>query len=273
MIAIDANNLLGTHDILFITIDALRYDVAAEAWEDSRIPNLAKLLPSDGWELRHTPGNFTYSAHQAFFAGFLPTPAKPGRHTRLFALEFAGSETTAEQTCVLSTHSIVTGLADRGYATICIGGVGFFNKENQLGRVLPDLFQESHWHPQFGVTDPDSTENQVQAAVNLLHRLPDVQRCFLFLNVSATHQPNCCYVAGATEDSPATQLAALAYVDQQLPILFSTMQRRAPVLCIICSDHGTAYGEDGFVGHRLSHPTVWNVPYMECVLPQIREIS
>lgn len=32
-------------------------------------------------------------------------------------------------------------------------------------------------------------------------------------------------------------------------------------------DRGTAYGEDDYRGHRLSHPVVWNVPYGEFVLP------
>ena len=43
---------------------------------------------------------------------------------------------------------------------------------------------------------------------------------------------------------------------------------RAPVLAIVCSDHGTAYGEDGYRGHRLAHPVVWTVPYAEFVLPR-----
>ena len=34
----------------------------------------------------------------------------------------------------------------------------------------------------------------------------------------------------------------------------------------MCSDHGTAYGEDGYWGHRLSHPVVWTVPYAEFAL-------
>ena len=36
---------------------------------------------------------------------------------------------------------------------------------------------------------------------------------------------------------------------------------------VICSDHGTAYGEDGYTGHRLAHPVVWEVPYAEFILP------
>ena len=31
--------------------------------------------------------------------------------------------------------------------------------------------------------------------------------------------------------------------------------------------HGTAYGEDGFTGHRLGHEVVWTVPYAQFVLP------
>ena len=98
---LDMNNIVGTHDIVLITLDALRYDVACEALEQGRTPNFATLLPSGGWEKRHTPGSFTWAAHWSFFAGFLPTPARPGRHPRLFAAKFHGSETTAAQTCAL----------------------------------------------------------------------------------------------------------------------------------------------------------------------------
>ena len=45
-------------------------------WDAGRTPHLTRLLPR-GWEERHSPGSFTYAAHQAFFAGFLPTPARP----------------------------------------------------------------------------------------------------------------------------------------------------------------------------------------------------
>jgi hypothetical protein len=226
-------------------------------------------LPGGVWEKRHSPGNFTLAAHQAFFAGFLPTPVAPGKHARLFAVRFPGSETTADTTCIFDAPDIVAGLAGRGYHTACIGGVGFFNKQSPLGRVLPGLFAESHWGPHLGVTDPRSTENQVALAEDVLGRLPRQRRLFLFVNVSAIHQPNCIFTTGATADSRATQAAALAYVDGHLPRLFAACQRRAPVLCILCSDHGTAYGEDGFRGHRLGHPVVWTVPYAEFVLPEV----
>src|SRR4051812_22459437 len=161
-----------------MTLDTLRCDVARAALAEGRTPNLAAVLPEGGWEARHSPGNFTYAAHHAFFAGFLPTPAEPGRHPRLFAARFEGSETTGPETCVFDAPDIVSGLSSRGYHTACIGGVGFFNPESPLGGVLPGLFAESHWSPALGVTDPRSTENQVRLAAAILERLPKERRLF-----------------------------------------------------------------------------------------------
>lgn len=259
------NHVVGTHDIALVTLDTLRLDVAEACMAEGRTPNLARHLGA--WEPRHAPGSFTWASHQAFFAGFLPTPARPGRHARRFALRFEGSETTSPETCALDAPDLVTGLRDRGYHAICVGGVGFFNKQNPLGRVLPGLFDESHWDRSLGVTDPRSTENQVALAAARLAAIPRERRVFLFLNVSALHQPNHFYLDGATEDSRASHAAALSYVDRALGPLFDALAARAPTFGIVCSDHGTAYGEDGYVGHRLAHPVVWNVPYGEFILP------
>jgi hypothetical protein len=128
------------------------------------------------------------------------------------------------------------------------------------------MFRESHWNPSLGVTDRHSTENQVKLAIHILESIPNHQRIFLFINISALHQPNCIFSPNATTDSPTTQGIALSYVDRHLAKLFTTMKKRAPTNCIICSDHGTAYGEDHYTGHRLSHPVIWNVPYAEFVL-------
>src|SRR5262245_46809942 len=122
---IDAARCIGSHDVLLVTLDTLRYDVARDELAAGRTPNLAAILPGGYWEQRHSPATFTFAAHQAFFAGFLPTPIAPGRHARLFAACFPGSETTAAQTCVFDAPDIVTGLAARGYHTLCIGGRGF----------------------------------------------------------------------------------------------------------------------------------------------------
>ena len=264
---LNARELVGTADILFITLDTLRFDVARDTLAAGQTPNLAEVLPRGGWEKRHSPASFTYAAHQSFFAGFLPTPIEPGLHRRLFAARFEGSTTVTNETCVFDETDIVKGLSKLGYRTICIGGVGFFNKQTSLGMVLPGLFDESYWDENLSVIDPRSTENQVNLALELLGKIPKERRVFLFINISALHQPNCIFLPGAESDSIKSHAAALSYVDSQLPPLFRAMQRRAPVMVIICSDHGTAYGEDGYVGHRVAHEVVWTVPYAEFVLP------
>ncbi|MGH1397155.1 MAG: STM4013/SEN3800 family hydrolase [Trichormus sp.] len=263
---LDMNQIVGTHDILFITFDTLRYDVAVELLAQRRTPNLAAVLPQTGWEERHSPGNFTYAAHHAFFAGFLPTPINPGIHPRLFALGFEGSTTTTEETCVLEGSNIVNGLAAKGYHTVCIGGVGFFNKLNPLGNVLPSFFAESHWSKELGVTNPNSTENQIKLATKIITETPQNQRLFLFINISALHQPNYFYLPGATTDSITSHAAALEYVDKHLNKLWEALKKRAPTFCILSSDHGTTYGENGYTGHRLSHPKVWTVPYAQFII-------
>jgi hypothetical protein len=263
---LDANALIGSHDVLFVVFDTLRFDVAQTCLREGRTPNLAALLLPDGWERRHSPATFTYAAHQAFFAGFLPTPPTPGQHERLFATRFDGSLTTGPRTRVFDQANIVAGLAACGYHSCCIGGVGFFNRRTALACVLPDLFAESHWSEAMGVASLSSTAHQVDLAIERMQTLPAERRLFLFLNVSALHQPNRGYLPGATEDSVASQQAALAYVDAELGRLVAAQRQRAPALCILCSDHGTCYGEDGYQGHRVAHPKVWEVPYAECVL-------
>lgn len=260
----DMNLIVGSHHILFITLDALRYDAAASALQQGQTPNLQKILPITGWECRHTPGNFTYPAHQAFFSGFLPTPTDNARSPRLFATRFIGSETTTESTFVFDQADIVSGLRAEGYHTICIGGVGFFNKKTSLSRVLPDMFDESHWQESFGVTDKNSAKNQFEFAAQLLQKHAE-EKTFLFINVSAIHQPNYFYSKASGPDDLQSHQAALAEVDRHLPSLLGAYRNIGRVFGIICSDHGTAYGEDGYTGHRLNHETVLNVPYMEFV--------
>ncbi len=262
----DMNGTIGSHDLIWVVIDALRHDVADHEMRAGNTPNLAALFPG-GWEKRHTPGNFTFPAHQAFFAGFLPTPADPAAdRQRLFAARFSGSETAGPGTVLFDEADVVHGLAARGYHTLCIGGVGFFNRLTALSRVLPDYFSESHWSRETGVTHPDSARVQFELAARRLAEIPGTQKVFLFLNLSAVHQPNCHYLPDATVDSLESHAAALRYVDQQFPILLEALRRRGPAHLLTFSDHGTLYGEDGFTGHRFGHPDIFTVPYASALL-------
>lgn len=261
------NQIVGRANVLFVTLDCLRYDVACRALGGGRTPHLATVLPASGWERRESPGTFTLPAHLAFFHGFLPTPADPGPHPRLFALEFEGSLTIAPSTYVFrDVADVIRGFAALGYRTFCVGGTGFFNKRNPLGRVLPGFFQESVWSPELGVAARESAAAQVRAALDWLAGRPRRQKVLVFVNVAATHPPHAFYLSGADRDSPESQLEALAYVDSQLPPLLDEMRRRGECFCLFLSDHGEAHGEDGRFGHRLAHPTVTTVPYAHFLL-------
>ncbi|CAO0827198.1 hypothetical protein SMICM17S_10753 [Streptomyces microflavus] len=45
--------VVGSHDLLLVTLDTLRHDVAVELAAAGRIPNLARQLPGGVWEKRH----------------------------------------------------------------------------------------------------------------------------------------------------------------------------------------------------------------------------
>ena len=265
---VNFNQIVGSHDILLVTLDTLRFDVAQGEFQNGGLPHLSPYLGPNGWDRRHSPGSFTFAAHQAFFAGFLPTPFEPENALtpRLFAAQFEGSATTTTNTWVYQQADVVSALSARGYHTFCIGGVGFFNLKNELSRVLPGLFSEAHWNPEFGVTHPESTQNQVDHALKRLAATPSEQNIFLFLNVSALHQPNNIFSDPNQPDSAVSQAAALRYAEVHLVRLIQAMVQRNPVFVILCSDHGTAYGEDGYTGHRLAHPVVWDVPYRHFVV-------
>ncbi|HEX5443981.1 MAG TPA: STM4013/SEN3800 family hydrolase [Pirellulales bacterium] len=250
-------------DIVLITFDALRFDVADAAWREGRTPVLREAIPQ-GWQPRHTPGSFTYAAHAAFFAGFWPTPTAPGAHTRPFALNSPESHSNGPDTLRLPGDNLVTGLRARGFETVCVGGVGFFNPATPLGAVFPGYFERSYWLPEFSVTELHSARAQVRQACACIAECFLDRPLFLFLNISATHPPTHGYVRGACCDSVETQTAALEYVDRQLPPLFASLiDRGRGGVAYLMSDHGTLFGEDGWTGHRVGHPVVWTVPYAE----------
>ncbi len=259
------NDIVGSCDIALITLDTLRFDVTVEAMSAGETRNFARYL-SKGWGKRHSPASFTYAAHAAFFAGFLPTPSYPGPHSRLFALTFAGSETIDENTAVFDAPDIFSGLSHADYHTLCVGGVGFFNLQNPLSKTLPSLFAERHWETSYGVTNPHSLEAQTQRCATSLASLPKDKLAFTFINVSAMHQPNCHYLPEAKQDTIESHRAALRYVDQQLPALIETLTARRDCFVIFTSDHGTRYGDGGYTGHRLAHEAVWTVPYAHALL-------
>lgn len=264
---IDMNQIVGSHHILFICLDTLRYDVAVQEQEAQGTPVLNRY---GRWRKCQAPGNFTYPSHQAMFAGFFPidegiTDMK--KREKLFFSEDIGMGRKAPEGAFhFKGPNIIKGLEREGYATYCIGGVSFFDKRTDIGKVMPSYFQYSYWNPSFGCKVKESATHQIDLAIRKLATVPQEQKILLYLNISALHYPNYFYVPGEKKDSVATQAAALRYVDAELGRLFEVFRAKGDTFVICCSDHGTCYGEDGVLYHGVNHPIVNTVPYKHFIL-------
>ncbi len=262
-ISVDMKQVVGKQDILFICLDTLRYDAARMEEEAGGTPVLNQF---GSWERRQAPGNFTYPSHHAMFAGFLPcrfdAKSLADREMLFFPKQIGMGNKVPEGAFGYSGSTVMEGLRKAGYDTWCVGGVAFFDKRTDLGRVFPGYFEKSYWNPSFACPVKESTKNQVDFILGKLAKADEERRLFLYLNVDAIHYPNYFYLEGARQDSLESHRAALRYVDGELGRLFDGWKkRRKEAFVICCSDHGTCYGEDGCQFHGINHPVVNEIPY------------
>ena len=261
--SVDMTKVVGNCDILFVCLDTLRYDAAIAEEQGGGTPVLNRY---GAWEKRQAPGNFTYPSHHAIFAGFLPFKDEArsiGEQEMLFFPKSIGmGKKTPKGAYGFDAANLVEGLHADGYDTWCVGGVAFFDKRSALGRVFPSFFEKSYWNPSFSCPVKESAGNQVDFILNRLEQNADPRRIYLYLNVCAIHYPNYFYLEQEKNDSLVTHRAALRYVDSQLGRLFDGWKEKRGETFVVCfSDHGTCYGEDGYVFHGVNHPVVSTVPY------------
>lgn len=260
-------NIIGSHNILFVCIDSLRFDAAYEEEAEGGTPVLNRY---GKWRKCQSPGNFTYPSHQAMFAGFLPIDTEikeMKKREKLFFSKDIGMGRKAPDGAFLFSHPTwVEELADMGYETYCIGGLSFFDKRTGIGKVMPSYFRHSYWNPSFGCKVKNSTGNQVDFALKKISQEDASKKIMMYINISAVHYPNYFYVEGASHDSLESHKAALRYVDSQLGKLFDGFAKKGDTFVICCSDHGTCYGEDGVWNHGINHPVVNTVPYKHFII-------
>lgn len=265
-VTIDMREVIGTHNILFLCLDTLRYDVAKECEEKNLTTNINKY---GIWEKRHAPGNFTYPSHHAMFSGFFPSPVEPisiyEREYLFFPKKIGISNIVPETSFAFEGGTIMEGLKKINYASHCIGGVAFFDKRSDIGRVLPSLFDKSYWRPNFACGVKESFENQIKLIRKIVKE--EEKKFFMYVNVDSIHYPNYFYVdEKLKKDNIKTHKAALEYVDSKIEDLFDIFREKGDTLVILCSDHGTCYGEEGYHFHCLSHEVVHTVPYKHFIL-------
>lgn len=200
------------------------------------------------------------------FAGFLPCRYEAknvaDRELLFFPSSIGLGKKAPKGAYGFQGRTVMEGLARDGYDTWCVGGVSFFDKRSDLGKVFPSYFQKSYWNPSFSCPVKDSTKNQVDFLLRKISKADPKQKIFLYLNVDAIHYPNYFYLEEASKDCIESHAAALRYVDGELGRLFREWkEQRGSAFVICCSDHGTCYGEDGCQFHGFNHPIVNTVPY------------
>jgi hypothetical protein len=253
---------------LLLTFDSCRYDVMRDAKTPVLDRYASEVLAGQ------TPANFTYAAHHAFFAGMLPHVAESRPYYNRFVRQLFGlakvgeGELVAERglKVVPSSGNVVSGLRDTGYQTIGAGAMNWF-QQDALTR----------WFERFCFTDVDA-----DAQIDFVLREVDPRRPFFaFVNFGETHDPfhykgkegACSFrvqsrlmewppvesgPVGRDSEAYGHQVEAVEFLDSRLPRLFEGLP--ASTIVVLCGDHGEAFGEDGYWGHAVNHPTVQEVP-------------
>ena len=257
---------MASTNFLLLTYDSCRYDVLREA----HTPVLDAFCEIHAAQ---TPANFTYGAHLAFFAGILPNVSDDipfyNRFTRqLFGLVEVGETRVVDSALIglVSEWNLVFALRDKGYRAVGAGAMNWFRQ--QTLRQGFDAFRYTG----------TAANRQIDY---LLEETASSQPFFGFINFGETHAPfdyegkeDACPVdvrarvmtwpphqegpVGRECEAYDHQMRAAEFLDGRLARLFSGLP--ANTLVVLCADHGECFGEDGYWGHAVNHPKVFEVP-------------
>ena len=253
-------------NFLLLTYDSCRYDVLVAA-RTPVLDSFAPIVRADA------PATFTYASHQAFFVGMLPNAVENLPYYNRFRRQLIGLAGVGEGQVVKdafrqvrSSWNVVQGLRDEGYQAVGAGAVSWFQQESLTSAFERFLFTG---------TDAD---RQIDY---LLTEIDPARRFFGFINFGETHapyvfkgQPVRCAVdvrarrmrwppltsgsSGFSREAFDCQVAAAEFLDSRLPRLLDALP--GDTVVILTADHGECFGEDGYWGHGVNHPKVFEVP-------------
>ncbi len=251
------SSYLETHNVLLVTLDSLRFDVAMAA----DTPQLYQWFHRYGthrrWVLTYAPATYTLPSHASMFIpGIFPENRELSGYYNRYSQSMIRTRSVeargAREGVNFNAPSIVQGFHQQGFRTLGVGGVGWFNTATATAHHLTDLFAEFVFEDRFDEDHPDAFAHQVAR----IQALMDDRPTFLFVNVASTHWPYCRF----SPDFDG-QRAALEYVDQHISALLQAAQGPRELFAIVCSDHGEVFGLGGR-GHGFYHKKVMEVPMM-----------
>lgn len=251
---------------LLLTYDSCRYDVLMSA-KTPVLDSYSAIYCAEA------PANFTFASHQAFFVGFLPNIREFIPYYNRFSKQLLGLKDVGEGQVtktafkkIDSRWNLIRGLKNQGYQTVGAGAMNWFRQESLTAEFDNFFF----------------TETDADRQIDFLLKNIEVDCPFFgFINFGETHAPYT--YKGETEpckddvrarrmtwppveqspvgietDAFRCQTNAAEFLDACLPKLFNALPGNTIV--ILTGDHGDCFGEDGYWGHGVNHPKVFEVP-------------
>lgn len=253
--------------VLFITLDSCRYDtfVSASAPNLKAVGQLHRAM---------SPGSFTYASHAAMFVGFTPGIAQRAepfinpKFSKIFKMTNAGFPGKGSEYMTLEGRNIIDGFKRKGYLTLGVGAVGWFDPGTETGEHLSREFDHFYYPGNNAMLD-----KQLAWLAQHLSATADVP-VLAFLNIGETHVPyyfegapwpassNPCVPFGKENDADECrrrQRACLEFIDGKIGTLLEAFGESTT---LICADHGDCWGEDGLWEHGIHHEKVFEVPLL-----------
>jgi membrane-anchored protein YejM (alkaline phosphatase superfamily) len=273
-------NLIQSHDemnVVFVTFDSCRFDSMKRA-NTTILDRFGEIYSA--W----SPATYTLPAHISFFTGIFPLVNEDIPYLNRFnkqlitmkksgqAVESAKSRRTIS--LPVSDHDMIYGLRKAGYYTVGSGSATWFAK-----KVLTRNYQDFKFKRAMSATE------QCNFVLKNLSSKAVKKPFFAFMNFIETHTPYMHYGNDRKEFSMQArdfmsfppredtylkeskghmlhqaQISAVEHLDKIMGEFLAQLPKKTFV--IITADHGEAFGEDGFWGHGVYHPSVMNVPMM-----------
>lgn len=253
-------------NFLLLTYDSCRHDVLVAA-DTPVLDSYSPIVRAEA------PANFTFASHQAFFVGLLPCAVDNVPYYNRFCKQLVGLTEVGERLVakdslrtIESSWNLIRGFRDQGFQTVGAGAMNWFQQESLTAGFEHFLF-----------TGRDA-DRQIDY---LLSEIDPDRPFFGFINFGETHAPFT--FKGKTDHCPVDvrarrmtwppvehgptgraceafqhQVACAEFLDRRLPRLFEGLP--GDTVVVLTADHGECLGEDGYWGHGVNHPKVFEVP-------------